>query len=165
MIESIMYMGIGFLVAALIGVAVMPLVHNRAVRLTTRRLEAAMPLSIAEVHADKDLLRAEFAMATRRSEIMIEQLKAKTASQLIELGKKSDGISRLKLELNTFKVVAAKVVATYSSRKPVGPTIRQPVRDNILRREAVVPHLLSVFARRRSSERTSRIGELSRRAG
>jgi hypothetical protein len=165
MIESIMYTGIGFLVAALFGVAVMPLVYARAVRLTTRRLEAAMPLSIAEIHADKDLLRAEFAMAARRSEIMIEQLKVKTASQLVELGKKSDVINRLKLELNTLKAVAAKVVATYSSRKPIGPTVRQSVRENIRRREGVVPHLLSVFARRTSGERTPRIGEPSRRAG
>ena len=41
MIEPIMYFGIGFLVAALIGLVVGPLVHGRAVRLTMRRLEAA----------------------------------------------------------------------------------------------------------------------------
>jgi len=33
MIEPIMYFGIGFLVAALIGLVVIPLVHGRAVRL------------------------------------------------------------------------------------------------------------------------------------
>ena len=48
MIEPIMYFGIGFLVAALIGLVVVPLVHNRAVRLTMRRLEAATPLSMAD---------------------------------------------------------------------------------------------------------------------
>ena len=47
MIEPIMYFGIGFLVAALIGLVVVPLVHGRAVRLTMRRLEAATPLSMA----------------------------------------------------------------------------------------------------------------------
>jgi hypothetical protein len=40
MVESIMYIGIGLLSGCLIGVAVMPLVHDRAVRLTVRRLEA-----------------------------------------------------------------------------------------------------------------------------
>src|SRR5258708_15226544 len=54
MIEPIMYFGIGFLVAALIGLVVVPLVHGRAVRLTMRRLEAATPLSMAEIQADKD---------------------------------------------------------------------------------------------------------------
>ena len=99
MIEPIMYFGIGFLVAALIGLVIVPLVHNRAVRLTMRRLEAATPLSMAEIQADKDQLRAEFAMSTRRLEMSVEQLKAKSTSQLAELGKKGDAINRLKVEL------------------------------------------------------------------
>ena len=78
---------------------IVPLVHNRAVRLTMRRLEAATPLSMAEIQADKDQLRAEFAMSTRRLEMSVEQLKTKTTSQLAELGKKTDAINRLKIEL------------------------------------------------------------------
>ena len=99
MIEPIMYFGIGFLVAALIGLVIIPLVHNRAVRLTVRRLEAATPLSMAEIQADKDQLRAEFAMSTRRLEMSVEQLKARTTSQFAEIGKKGDAINRLKMEL------------------------------------------------------------------
>jgi len=99
MIEPIMYFGIGFLVAALIGLVVVPLVHGRAVRLTMRRLEAAAPLSMAEIQADKDQLRAEFAMSTRRLEMSVDQLKTKSTSQLAELGKKGDAINRLKIEL------------------------------------------------------------------
>jgi chromosome segregation ATPase len=99
MIEPIMYFGIGFLVAALIGLVVIPLVHGRAVRLTMQRLEAATPLSMAEIQADKDQLRAEFAMSTRRLEMSVEQLKNKTTSQFAEIGKKGDAINRLKIEL------------------------------------------------------------------
>jgi chromosome segregation ATPase len=99
MIEPAMYLGIGFLVASLLGLIFIPLVHARAVRLTVRRMEAATPLSMAEIQADKDQLRAEFAMSTRRLEMSVEQLKAKSTSQLAELGKKNDAINRLKLEL------------------------------------------------------------------
>jgi chromosome segregation ATPase len=99
MIEPIMYFGIGFLFAALIGIVVVPLVHGRAVRLTMRRLEAATPLSMAEIQADKDQLRAEFAMSTRRLEMSVEQLKTRSTSQFAELGKKGDAINRLKIEL------------------------------------------------------------------
>ena len=99
MIEPAMYLGIGFLVASLLGLIFVPLVHARAVRLTMRRMEAATPLSMAEIQADKDQLRAEFAMSTRRLEMNVEQLKAKTTSQLAELGKKNDAINRLKVEL------------------------------------------------------------------
>src|SRR6266699_1465930 len=99
MIEPIMYLAIGFLVAMLCALMVVPLVHNRAVRLTTRRLEAATPLSMAEIQADKDQLRAEFAMSARRLEMNVDQLKNKTTSQLAELGKKTDAINRMKIEL------------------------------------------------------------------
>src|SRR5215470_4898734 len=99
MIEPIMYFGLGFLIASLLGLVIVPLVHARAVRLTAKRLEAATPVSMAEIQADKDQLRAEFAMSTRRLEMSVEQLKAKTTSQLAELGKKTDAINLLKVEL------------------------------------------------------------------
>src|ERR1700759_1424552 len=99
MIEPIMYFGIGFLVAALIGLVIVPLVHGRAVRLTMRRLEAATPLSMGGIQAHKDQLRAEFAMPTRRLEMSVETLKTRSTSQLAELGKKGDAINRLKIEL------------------------------------------------------------------
>jgi len=99
MIEPAMYFGIGFLVASLLGLIFIPLVHGRAVRLTIRRMEAATPMSMAEIQADKDQLRAEFAMSTRRLEMSVEQLKAKSTSQSAELGKKNDAINRLKSDL------------------------------------------------------------------
>jgi chromosome segregation ATPase len=99
MVEPIMYLAIGFLISMLLGLMIVPLVHNRAVRLTTRRMEAATPLSMAEIQADKDQLRAEFAMSARRLEMNVDQLKHKTTSQLAELGKKTDAINRMKLEL------------------------------------------------------------------
>jgi chromosome segregation ATPase len=99
MIEPIMYLAIGFLVSMLCGLMIVPLVHSRAVRLTTRRLEAATPLSMAEIQADKDQLRAEFAMSARRLEMSVEQLKNRTTSQLADLGKKTDAINRMKIEL------------------------------------------------------------------
>jgi chromosome segregation ATPase len=54
---------------------------------------------MAEIQADKDQLRAEFAMSARRLEMSVDTLKNKTTSQLAELGKKSDAINRMKIEL------------------------------------------------------------------
>jgi chromosome segregation ATPase len=95
-----MYIGIGFLVAGLLVIGLIPMVHARAVRLTQRRLEALTPMSMAEIQADKDQLRAEFAMSTRRLEMSVEQMKARTTSQLAEIGKKSEAVGRLKMELS-----------------------------------------------------------------
>ena len=99
MIESIMYFGGGFLVASLLALVLISLVHQRAVRLTKRRFEDAIPLSMAEIQADKDNLRAEFAVTSRRLEVNVEQLKAKSTSLLGEIARKTEAISRLKSEL------------------------------------------------------------------
>jgi hypothetical protein len=98
MVEALMYLGIGFLFATLIAVSVIPLIHGRAVRLTTRRIENSIPQSMAEIQADKDLQRADSAVSTRRLEITIEQLKESNTSQRAEIGKKDDIINRFKVE-------------------------------------------------------------------
>jgi hypothetical protein len=121
MIEPIMYMGIGFMLAALIAVAALPLVHDRAVRLTTRRLQAALPQSMKEIQAGRDLLRAEFAMSTRRLETSLEQLKGKNTGQVVELSKRDDVINRLKLQRYTLnvEVVALKSQLEALQKRPL----------------------------------------------
>ncbi len=99
MIESIMFFAGGFLVAALLALILISSVHHRAVRLTQRRLEHSIPVSLTEIQADRDKLRAQFAMSARRLEMTVEQLKAKVTNQLGELARKSEAIARLKDEL------------------------------------------------------------------
>jgi chromosome segregation ATPase len=135
MIEPIMFFGLGFLAASLIGLIIVPFVHGRAVRLTVRRLEAATPLSMAEIQADKDQLRAEFAMSTRRLEMSVDQLKNKSTGQLAELGKKNDVINRLKIELGE---KAATIFALEARDKGIKDQLRATedeleVKTNTLR--------------------------------
>jgi len=106
-----MFFAIGFLAAGIVALVVIPRVHGRAVRLTTRRLEAAIPPSIAEVQAEKDLQRAEFAMSTRRLEAAVEQMNDRYTSQAVELGRKGDALGRLRLERDAqhAEIVALKI--------------------------------------------------------
>src|SRR6201997_3337660 len=134
MIEPIMYLAIGFLVSMLFGLMIVPLVHNRAVRLTPRRLEAATPLSMAEIQADKDQLRAEFAMSARRLEMNVEQLKNKTTSQLAELGKKADAINRMKMELGEKN---ATIFALEAREKAVKEQLRATEEEFAAKTEAL----------------------------
>ena len=134
MIEPIMYGAIGFLISMLCGLMIVPLVHNRAVRLTTRRLEAATPLSMAEIQADKDQLRAEFAMSARRLEMNVEQLKNRTTSQLAELGKKSDAINRMKIELGEKN---ATIFALEAREKAIKEQLRATEEEFAARTEAL----------------------------
>jgi chromosome segregation ATPase len=116
MIEPGMFFGLGFLAAALLALILVPLVHSRAVRLTRRRIEASAPNSIAEMQSDKDQLRAEFAIATRKLEMSVEQLKTRTTSQLADLGKKTAAINALKAEL------AERTAAVATAEKRGGAT-------------------------------------------
>ena len=134
MVEPAMYLAIGFLIAMLLGLTIVPLVHNRAVRLTTRRLEAATPLSMAEIQADKDQLRAEFAMSARRLEMSVDQLKHKTTSQLAELGKKTDAINRMKLELGEKN---ATIFALEAREKAVKEQLRATEEEFATKTEAL----------------------------
>src|SRR5690606_40586336 len=77
-------------------------------------LHDALPISMSEIQADKDQLRAEFAMSTRRLETSVEQLKLKTTEQLAEIGRKSETIRLLKTEVEE---KTASVTALEADRK------------------------------------------------
>lgn len=85
MIQSSLFFVLGFLAAGLIALLIAPAIWNRAVRLTKRRIEAKVPLTLSDIQADKDRIRAEFAISTRRLEISIKDQREKAAQQLLEL--------------------------------------------------------------------------------
>jgi len=87
-VENIMYFVLGVLVAGLIALIIVPAIWRRAVRLTKMRIEAATPMTMSEFRADKDQLRAEFALSTRRLEQNAEALRRRLADQLREGNRK-----------------------------------------------------------------------------
>jgi chromosome segregation ATPase len=97
-------------------------------------MEAATPLSMAEIQADKDQLRAEFAMSARRLEMSVDQLKSKTTSQLAELGKKSDAINRMKIELGEKN---ATIFALEAREKAVKEQMRATEEEFAAKTEAL----------------------------
>lgn len=98
-VEIVMFFGLGFLLAVLLMLAFMPAVHRRAVRLTRRKYEP-VPLEQKEMHAEKDRLRADFAISTSKLEFEIEKMQRKTAAHLTEIAKKSGAIAELKKTLD-----------------------------------------------------------------
>ncbi len=100
MFESVLYFLLGFLAAGLLALMISPMIWQRAVALTKRRIERSVPLTLNEIQADKDQLRAEFAMSTRRLEISVEELREKAATQIIEINRKRDDLARLAEEQN-----------------------------------------------------------------
>ena len=99
MIEALMYFALGFLVAGLIALLIIPAVNARAERLARRRLEALFPLSISELTAEKDHLRAEFAVMQRRLERKAEEALANKHQDMEELGRRAVRIEAMEGEV------------------------------------------------------------------
>ena len=100
-VENIMYFVLGLLSAGLVALMVMPAVWRRAVRLTKKRIEAATPMTMAEFRADKDQLRAEFALATRRLEMNVEALRRRLSDQVRDINRKKNELGGMKGERDT----------------------------------------------------------------
>lgn len=98
MVQSVLFFALGFLCAGFLALMVAPAVWRRAVALTRRRIEASIPLTQAEIQADKDRVRAEYAMETRRLEMNVKALREKAAEQLVEIGRGHEALKGLAIE-------------------------------------------------------------------
>ncbi len=107
MSEPVIYSAIGFLVATFLFFGTRLLLPQLR-RFSARRLEE--PPLIAGIEAEMGELHAQIAIATRRLEGGVAQMKAKTTSQLSEIGKTSATIARLKAELGG-RTVALETLA------------------------------------------------------
>ncbi len=91
-----MYFALGLLTAGLLALLVMPAILRRAARLTRARVEANRADDPApRSRADKDQLRANFAIANRKLEIDSGRLKEKLAEEVIEVNRRRDEIAIL----------------------------------------------------------------------
>ncbi len=100
LLENMMYFVLGFIASGLLALMIMPAIWRRAERLTKKRIEAATPMTMSEFRADKDQLRAEFALSTRRLEMNVENLRKRLAGQLSEINHKRSEQIQLKSERN-----------------------------------------------------------------
>ncbi|GJD49562.1 Chromosome partition protein Smc [Methylobacterium crusticola] len=94
-----MFLALGCLVAALCALLILPALNARAERLARRRLEALYPMSIAELTAEKDHLRAEFAVLQRQLERKVEEARSGKQAEMEELGRRAVRIGALTGEM------------------------------------------------------------------
>lgn len=107
MIETVLLVLLGFFAAAFLALLAMPVLWRRAVLLTGRRIRASMPLSINELEADKDRLRAGHAMAVRRFEMSLQAVNRKAAGQMAEIERLGAEV----LELRAARAAQDKAIA------------------------------------------------------
>lgn len=97
--ESIMTFALGFLIASLVALVLAAPLWRRAEKVTRKRLEKSLPLSAEDIAADKDKLRADFALSTRKLELSLEKLRKKTQTQMTSVHQNNGKLVELKSEL------------------------------------------------------------------
>lgn len=90
-----MIFALGFLAASLCALLLLPAVNARAARLSRRRIEARLPLSVSEVAAEKDYLRAQFAVAQRRLERKVETVQSRRHADMAAIGSRTMEVEAL----------------------------------------------------------------------
>ena len=107
MIEVVMLAALGFLGATVIWLITLPAISRRADRLARRRAELSFPLSVDEIAAERDHLRATFAVRERELERKAERSQAERASALAAAGARDMAIAELKTTLAVREVMIA----------------------------------------------------------
>jgi chromosome segregation ATPase len=100
-IETIMLVALGFAVAALIALFLGRIAWVFALSLGKKRMQRAAPTTIAELQSDRDRLRAEYAMLSRKLELRMNDLKTKLAEQMAEVSRNRNRIDHLISELRS----------------------------------------------------------------
>jgi chromosome segregation ATPase len=98
-IETIMLVALGFAVAALIALFLGRIAWVFALSLGKQRMQRSTPTTIAELQSDRDRLRAEYAMLSRRLELRMSEVKTKLAEQMAEVSRNRNRIDHLISEL------------------------------------------------------------------
>lgn len=102
-IYSVLLVALGFLCAVLFGLFIAPAYKKRVARLTTQQIKRSMPITEAEIRADKDQLRADFALVIHDLESKLEAGTLSAARQRIEINRRDAAISRLEGDVNGLK--------------------------------------------------------------
>jgi len=99
-IETIMLVALGFVLATLVALFIGRGMWAYAVRASKRRGERDRPSDLARVLADRDQLRAEYAMLSRKLELRLSDLKTRLAEQTAEISRNRNRIERLLQEID-----------------------------------------------------------------
>lgn len=128
-IQTAMLVALGFLAASLLGLLLASAFWSRAVRLTTIRIKQSMPVSESEIKADRDRLRAEYAIKVHKLETQLDQAKLQRARHLIEINRRDASISVLESNVGQYR---ADLEENQNARR----VLEQTVTDRLPKVEA-----------------------------
>jgi len=110
-IEFVLLFALGFLAAALVALIVAPIIQRRVVSLTERRIRSSVPLSVAEIRAEKDMARAAFAAENARLSVDLKH----NRDQLTESVAHGTRLSKELVSLRAEKLAAEALVEEHDN--------------------------------------------------
>lgn len=151
-IEAVMHLALGLLIAAFAGLLILPAYRRRTIRLTTDAIKRSMPLTEAEIRADKDKLRADYVLSIHKLESKLEKATLAHARQRVEINRRDAAISALEGDLEQMR-------GSLEEHENAHRVLEQTIMDRLPRVEARLAE-----ARRLILQRDREIAQLSQTA-
>ncbi|MEM9030091.1 MAG: hypothetical protein AAGC70_17145 [Pseudomonadota bacterium] len=95
-VETVLLVGLGVLLAGLLGLLLAPAYWTRAVRITTERIRDSLPITEAEIRAEHGRLRAERALVIHDLRSQLERLRVSSAHTRVDVNRRDAEIHALK---------------------------------------------------------------------
>lgn len=129
-----MIFALGACIAGLLALLCLPAIARRALRMAQVAVERQMPISVDEIVAQRDLLRAEFATERRRLEQAVERAEERHARDMIEAGRRTADIAQLGADLSTMTQAHA---AAETARAAAERLVHETVAENAALQKAL----------------------------
>lgn len=125
-VETLLLVGLGFLIAGLLVLLMAPLYWGRAVRITTARIRAALPVDENEVEAEYSRLRAQHALSIHDLKSELDRLQLISAQSRIDINRRDAQISELKQGIEELQTA---LEVNENARRVLEQTITDRVPD------------------------------------
>lgn len=123
MIEYLLLFALGFLAATLLALIIAPVIHRRIITLTERRIRASVPLSTAEIRAEKDSARAAYAVENARLAVELRDQRDHLSNEMVRSVRLQESLAEAHAEN-----VAAR--QTIEAANEEAGALRSQIRDH-----------------------------------
>jgi DNA repair exonuclease SbcCD ATPase subunit len=103
-VYAAMHVILGFLLAAFLLLLVQPAYRRRIERFASESVKRSLPLTEAEINADKDRIRAGFAIDVHKLEMKLEDSAMAAARQSVEINRRDAKVHDLEQAIETHKL-------------------------------------------------------------
>lgn len=165
--ESLMLVLLGFSLASVIALFIGRLAWNVALRMGAKRMQQNVPSTVIELQAERDRLRAEYAIGQQRFEQRLAELQARMAEHMAEVTRHRNRFDLMKADIARHDQLVIEKETEVKLARDVASHLEKELADRIAAHQAQGEELAARNAEieRLSGELGLRNGELERMTG